>query len=149
MLLLPKNWLEPSWPVSNKLSFRDIAGVSGFRIQSGANNLIAFLFFLITITMFSHPLLSCSMKKDMSQKRKILSSSIKVVLSMFENYVFYFRYRHQTSKGQINSEWISWNHRFSKIATEKFEGFLPQPLKKGQIKKKVLIFLFLFISWNM
>ena len=34
--------------------FRDIAGVSGFRIQNRANNLIAFLFFLITRTMFTH-----------------------------------------------------------------------------------------------
>ena len=41
---------------------------------------------------------SCSMKKDIREKRKILSSSIKIVLSSFENNVFHLRYRHQTSK---------------------------------------------------
>ena len=34
-----------------------------------------------------------------------------------------------------------WNHRFSKIATETFEGFLPLPLKRGRIKN-ILIFIY-------
>ena len=50
------------------------------------------------------------MKKDMWQKRKILSSSIKVVLSTFENNVFYFRYRHQTSKASS-----FWKQKYSRL----------------------------------
>ena len=38
----------------------------------------------------------------------------------------------KVTKGQIKSEW---NHQYPKIATEKFEVFLPWNLKSGQINK--------------